>query len=36
MAVRFLRNPAVLDVVSREYDIAIQSEEKFGVAVLQL
>ena len=31
MTVWFLREQGVLDVVSREYDVAIQSEEKFGV-----
>jgi hypothetical protein len=31
----FLSKQSVLDVVSREYDVAIQSEEKFGVPVLQ-
>ena len=35
MAVWFLSKQGVLDVVSREYDVAIQSEEKFGVEVIQ-
>jgi hypothetical protein len=35
MTVWFLSKQGVLDVVSREYDVAIQSEEKFGVEVLQ-
>jgi hypothetical protein len=35
MPVWFLSKQGALDVVSREYDVAIQSEEKFGVPVLQ-
>jgi hypothetical protein len=35
MAVWLLRKQGVLDVVSREHDVAIQSEEKFGVEVIQ-
>ena len=35
MPVWLLSKQGVLDVVPREYDVAIQSEEKFGVEVLQ-
>jgi hypothetical protein len=35
MPVWFLTDQAVFDVVFREYDVAIQSEEKFALPILQ-
>jgi hypothetical protein len=35
MTVWLLRKQGVLDVILREDDVAIQSEEKFGVEVIQ-